>query len=550
MIRYIFVASLLLSFASRTQADERPNILFVMMDDLGYGHCSFNNGDLTVEAFDPYFVELVEQRQGYPPEQALEFSKRAMPTLDRLGKEGVIFTRAYAAHSLCAAARLAIGTGRNLPEEGVYTNMDVEHVGLEPGTHLAERLQDAGYATAHIGKWHMARRDDRIMEAALKRHGIEGNPGYWGIRANYPEVFADIWAEGYYGSTRPEQNPLANGFDYYYGYNNWASQFYDSTLVWDGYEHAGRQSGYNTEVFTDKTIEFIDSKVSEDQPFFVQLHYHAVHDFLEAPVPQIYSREFISYNYDLTNFYGHIYAVDRNVQRILDHLDEKGELENTIVVFTSDNGAMSGGPSVLPGNAPYAGHKGTFFQGGTRVPMFMHWPAGIEGGRESDDLVSTMDILPTVLAAAEVELPDDIDAKSLLGLATGADLTPVRDSMVWAGIHARRWGFLINRSFKNHYTELPFAPGGWAIQEGDYVLRFVGTVGPEVYHEWPDGTGSRLALYNLREDPSETTDIKDQMPELVERLKANYYRKAKGFRAPPVWSESKWEELLSEPRAQ
>lgn len=79
-------------------------------------------------------------------------------------------------------------------------------------------------------------------------------------------------------------------------------------------------------------------------------------------------------------------------------------------------------------------------------------------------------------------------------------------------------------------------------------MRFVGSVGPDVYHEWPDGTGGRLALYDLSEDPSETTDIKDRMPELVERLKAAYLHEAKGFSAPKVWGEAKWQELVEEPR--
>ncbi|MEO0794459.1 MAG: sulfatase-like hydrolase/transferase [Verrucomicrobiota bacterium] len=520
-----------------------PNVLFIMVDDLGYGHCAFNNETLTVDEFDPYFVQIVAERDHYSPEQALEFSKRAMPTLSRLGDEGIIFTRAYSPSSLCAAARLAVATGKELPQQGIYTNMDVEAKGLQPGTHLGQLFQEAGYGTAHIGKWHIAKRDDSMIRDALDRHGIEAEHDFWYIRANLPDVYDEIWRDGYYGSVRPEQNPLANGFDHYYGYNTWASQFYDSTLVWDGYEHAGRQPGYNTDVFTDKAIDFMRDRIDKKKPFYVQLHYHAVHDFLEPNAPDPYFKFFHSESYDLTNFYAHVYAIDRNVERIVDFLEKEKVLQNTIIVFTSDNGAMSGGPSVLPGNAPYAGHKGTWQQGGTRVPLLFYWPEGIAGERRLDQMVSTMDILPTCLQAAGIQLPDDIDAVSLLGILSSEDDSSVRDQMIWSGIHARRWGYLINTSFKNHYTELPFAPGGFAIIDGDYMLRFEGSVGPEVYHECPEGRGGIYSLYNLREDPGERNDLKDQMPELVDTLLAAYRAQSADFQAPIVWDQEKWLEI-------
>ncbi|VGO19963.1 sulfatase family protein [Pontiella sulfatireligans] len=528
-------------------AAERPNLLFIMMDDLGVGHCQFNNGQLTVEAFDPYFKELVAQRQDYTPEQALEFSKRAMPTLNRLAQSGAVFTRAYAPSSLCAPSRLAIATGLSLQKAGVYTNMDVESDGIKPGTHLAHQLQNAGYGTAHIGKWHVGKRDYQVIRSVLDRRNIEKNLSWGALRNQHPEIYNEAWDAGYYGSVVKEQNPLNNGFDYYYGYNNWASQFYDSTLVWENFEHAGRQTGYNTEVFTDKALGFMQKQVGKNKPFFVQLHYHAVHDYLEPNAPDRYWNSFRSPSYNLSNFYAHINAVDQNIQRLLDYLKKNGLLENTLIAFTSDNGAMSGGPSVLPGNAPFSGHKGMFYQGGIRVPLLFYWPEGIKAKGENDQLVSSMDILPTFIEAAGLAAPKNLKAKSLLGLLSDTNTAPVREQLVWAGIHARAWGFMINKSFKTKNDERNKAPGGWAIAKGDYVLRFTGTIEPDLYVEAPEGAAPKIELYNVKQDPAETSDLADQMPELVEAMKTEYLKRTPDFTPPVRWSKEKWQELVKQP---
>ncbi|MDF7823116.1 sulfatase-like hydrolase/transferase [Pontiellaceae bacterium B12227] len=527
-------------------AGERPNLLFIMMDDLGYGHCQFNNDELTVEMFDPYFKELVAQKQDYTPEQALDFSKKAMPTLSRMAKDGVIFNRAHAPSSLCAPSRLAVATGRSLPEAGVYTNMDVESAGIQPGTHLAHQLQDAGYSTAHIGKWHVGQRDQQVIQDVLKKHGIEETI-WWGQLGNkYPELWNEAWEAGYYGSVVPAQNPLNNGFDYYYGYNNWASQFYDSTLVWENFKHAGRQSGYNTEVFTDKAMDFMKQQAASKAPFYVQLHYHAVHDYLEPNAPKKYWKNFRSGSYPLSNFYAHINAVDQNVQRILDYLESTGQLENTLIAFTSDNGAMAGGPNVLPANAPFSGHKGMFNQGGTRVPLFFYWPKGIKAGRYLDHLASSMDILPTFIEAAGLKPPSDLEAKSVLPLINGTSNQPVHEKLTWAGIHARAWGFLINTSPLTKNEERNIAPGGWAVVKGDYVLRYTGTIEPGLYTDYPEGSAPQLQLFNVISDPAETQDLSAQLPELVETMKSEYLKQTPKFHPPVRWNKDRWKEIAGE----
>lgn len=543
-IKPLLTVSILSLAALLSNAAERPNLLFIMMDDLGYGHCAFNNDELTVEMFDPYFKELVAQQQDYTPDQALDLSKRAMPNLSKMAKEGMIFSRAYAPSSLCAPSRLAVATGLGLPEAGVYTNMDVENSGLKPGTHLAHKLQDSGYGTAHIGKWHIGERDYSIIRKELDKAGVKQDIYFYNLRNQHMDIYNTCWEAGYYGSVVPEQNPLNNGFDYYYGYNNWASQFYDSTLVWEGFKHAGRQSGYNTEVFTDKAIDFMEQQIKDDKPFYVQLHLHAVHDYLEPNAPDRYWNGVRTPSYPLSNFYAHIQAVDQNIKRITDYLASQGMLENTLIAFTSDNGAMTGGPSVLPGNAPFSGHKGMFNQGGTRVPLFFYWPKGINDHGATDIIASSMDILPTFIEAAGQPVPEKLLGKSLMGQLSGSDTAPVREKMIWAGIHARAWGHLINTSPLTKNQERNKAPGGWAITKGDYVLRYVGTIEPGLYDEFPEGSAPQLKLFNIISHPEETGDLSGQMPELVETMKSEYMKRAKGFTEPVVWNKDKYEELV------
>lgn len=319
-ILLILLIPVLLFFSCTDDPDPGPNIIFIMMDDLGYGQFGLHNARLSTGDFDPFFMELVQRDQGYSPEQALQFSKRAMPTLNRLAEQGVVFNRAYTSSNLCAPSRLGIATGILQNRQGVYRNLDCEEQGLAPGSHLAERISEMGYGTAHIGKWHIGKRREEMIYAALDRHGIRDTLSYSKIAKQYPDVFRELKNEGYYGSVVDRHNPLQNGFDYYFGYNNWASQFYNSTLVWENYEHAGRQKGYNTDVFTDTALSFIARQIKTGRPFYVQLHYHAVHDSLEPKAPDKYYNRFDSDSYDLNNFYAHVYGVDHNIKRIIDFL--------------------------------------------------------------------------------------------------------------------------------------------------------------------------------------------------------------------------------------
>ncbi len=548
-MKYFIILSIILATQACSSNKQReikaPNLLFIMMDDLGYGHFGPNNTALAVDDFNPWFVRLVEENQDYSPQQSLAFSKSATPTMSRLAAEGILFTNAFTSSNLCAPSRLGIATGMQQNRLGVYRNLDCEARGLDQVSHLAEVLQDMGYATAHIGKWHIGRRDRSIVCRLADSLGLDMQLDKWGNLSQDPEIYRAFMNSGYLGSVIDEHNPLQNGFDYYYGYNYWASQFYNSTLVWENYTHAGKQKGYNTDVFTEKALDFMKSSRAKDQPFYIQLHYHAVHDSLEPKAPEMYYNQFESGSYDLNNFYAHVHAVDVNIKRILDYLGSINQLENTLIVFTSDNGGQVGGPSVLPGNAPFSGQKGSYLLGGMRVPFFCYWPGGVQKAKKLDHLVSTLDILPTMIDAAGGVIPDSIDGKSLLPLLKGENDNAVHDHLLWTGIHSRYWGFMKESVIEPSERERSQAPYAWVVVRDGYILRHVGSIIPGLYKDLPDGAPPSTRLYKFLDDPAEIMDMSEEMPEILKSMRDIYRKESADFPPPYSVGTDKWKEIIT-----
>ncbi|WP_282121789.1 sulfatase family protein [Algibacter mikhailovii] len=547
---FIILLAILYSFQSckNTTEHERPNIIFIMMDDLGYGQFGVYNDTITIQDFNPYFVHLVDSLEGYSLNKSLEFSKLAIPTLSKLANEGITFTNAYTSSNICAPSRLGIATGTSQSKFGVYTNVDCERSGLKPNTHLADVLNKQNYKTAHIGKWHIGKRDDQIIKAILENEKRAENGSLSKLDHSKAELKNKIKNSGYMGSVSKEQHPLNNGFDYYYGYNHWASNFYNATNVWENFKHAGLQKKYNTDTFTDKAIDFMDVQIKNDDPFYIQIHYHAVHDSLEPVAPKKYYNRFDSKSHILNNFYAHIYGVDSNVNRIIKFLKSKKKYKNTLIVFTSDNGAMSAGSynghktgSPLPANTPFSGHKGTYYQGGIRVPMFLHWPQGITNKGVNNKLISTMDILPTAIDVSGGEIPKHIDGKSLLPLIN--ENQSIHQYLTWSGIHSYKWGYLITKTTKTHSTESKHAPPAWVVIKDGYLLRYTGTLESGVYLDHLEGRAPIVELFNIKNDPAELHNVAHSYPEVVKELSELYFKDSKNDRPPTDWKKTKWDEL-------
>ena len=397
---------------------------------------------------------------------------------------------------------------------------------------LAEKVQNLGYATAHIGKWHIGQHDPQIIKDLSQKFEISTNLFPKTGKGN-PQIRRAIDNSGYLGSVRSEQHPLRNRFDFYFGY-----------------KHVGKQKGYNTDVFSDKAIDFMEKQVANKKRFYLQLHYHAVYDSYEPKASDKYFNRFNSGSYDLNNFYAHLYGVDATIEKMVTFLKLKGLYENTLMIFTSDNGAMAGGSyngnktgSPLPRNAPFSGHKGNYYQGGIRVPFFVHWPNGITQAQVSNALISIMDILPTTIDAAGGELPKGIDGKSMLPMLKGESKAPIHHHLVWSGIHSTAWGFLINKTTKSHNNESSFALPAWVVTDNMYLLRYVGKIEPDYYKDLSSGHKPVYALYNIENELSETRNLASEFPEIVEKLKKIYQKESKDFLSPHDWSLDKKKEI-------
>jgi uncharacterized sulfatase len=517
-----------------------------MLDDLGYSQIEAFSRGLSIDDCDPKLLDHVAEKGKYTPEQAFEMMQKASPTLSRMADQGVKFTKAFACSNLCAPSRIGVATGILQNRWGIYRNIDTEAHGLKAHSHLAEKLHDLGYATAHIGKWHIGSRDEDMVKRYLKKHGIEEEElTYWELEKKYPAIKKQLKLDGYEGSVVPKDHPLNNGFDYYFGYNQWESPFYNASNVWEDFSPAGKIKEYNTDVFTRKAMDFMTSSLDANKPFYIQLHYHAVHAPLTPKAPEKYFNRFNTGSFVLDNFYAHVYGVDENIKRVMQFLKEKGADQNTLFVFTSDNGGAVGNNSCLPGNAPFSGHKGMLLLGGFRVPLFFYWPGKIEEPRENNQLASTLDILPTIVDAAGGKVPENIDGKSLLPQILHNDSTPVRSHMAVGGIHARVWAFNGATSFFTHNVSREKAPSGFVVYDDQYILRYVGETIPDLYRDAVDGIPAYYELYDYENDPGELNNVADQFPERVQKLKAIWKRDSAAYPKPVEWGVEKWDAIIN-----
>lgn len=527
--------------AAAAAAAARPNVVVVMMDDFGIGQFAPLVEGMATKDFDPAFVDFTRKHGAqYTPEEALAAARKAMPCVSELSRKGVLFTNAFAASNLCAPARTAVLTGRQPNRFGFYENADVESTGLPAGSVLVERLQRAGYATALVGKYHCGTRNDELRQAVLNRHGLA--PAALGkLPAEKRQAIdAEIRASGYFGSVIDRHDPRRLGFDFYCGYNHYEAPFYDAENIWDNGTPVGKQPRYNTEYFTDKALDFIRGA---KRPFFLELCYHAVHGPLRPKAPDKYFSRFPSASYELTNFYAHVNAVDEGIRALRAELERKGEWENTLFMFCGDNGGSISLASPLPGNAPVHGHKGMYLQGGIRVPMMAHWPKGPGKPGRNGQLVSTMDLLPTALAAASVDAPSGLDGRSLLPTLDRHDRR-IRETLFWSGIHARSWGFWGETTIGRAEPRREESPGAWAVTDGEHLLRFTGTVIPGLFQDLPDGRGPRHELFDVRRDPGETKDVFAARPEVARKLAAAWKRERDTLPPPPRWNRRRWDELI------
>jgi arylsulfatase A-like enzyme len=454
--------------AGRPPGERPPNIVLILADDLGWNDLSFGGGGVA---------------GGRVP----------TPHIDSIAKGGVRFSSGYAANGTCAPSRAAILSGRYgtrfgfefTPTPPGMSSLVPRIANRMPGrlrpvvTHrgehgelpfaamgmptseitLAELLKQAGYHTVHIGKWHLGREngmapeDQGFDESLLMASGLYlpvDDPDVVNSKQDFDPIDRFLWR---------------------------ALEFAASFNGGDAFEPAG----YLTDYYTDQAVRVIEA--NKDRPFFLYLAHWAPHTPLQAKREDYDALSQIE-DHRLRVYAAMIRALDRGLGRVLDALRENGLEENTLVFFTSDNGAPNyiGLPDV---NRPFRGWKITFFEGGIHVPYFLRWPARIAPGRTFSAPVQGFDIYATAAAAAGVPVPTD-------RVIDGVDLVPF--------VRGEREGVPHRQLFwrTGHYQVA--LVDGWKLQ----------------VNERPPGT---TWLFDLDRDPTEQTNLADREPERVAALR-------------------------------
>ncbi|SEA38757.1 Arylsulfatase A [Arachidicoccus rhizosphaerae] len=434
---------------------QRPNIVFLLADDLGFGDVGFNGQ-----------------------------SKIRTPNLDALAKDGKMYTHFYAGTSICAPSRSTLLTGQHTGHTYIRGNKSVEPEGQEPlpktGKGLFDLLHQAGYHTAAFGKW------------GLGYIGSTGDPLQQGL-------------DHFYGYN---SQSLAHR---YYPDHLWDD---DKRVEITGNAHFTKQVVYAPDLIQQKALDYIDQQ-SEDTPFFLFLPYILPHAELYVPDDSIFEsykgrftetpykgkdyglnaidHGYASQQYPHAAFAAMVTRLDLYLGQIREKLKEKGLDKNTIIVFTSDNGPhIEGGadPEFFDSNGPFRGVKRDLFEGGIREPFLISWPGKIKPATVSNHVSTFWDLYPTFisLAGSKQLIPANIDGISMVDDLVGKSGQKSHDYL---------------------YFELHEQGGKQAVVKGDWkAIRL---------HVDKNPNGP-LLLYDLKKDPGETKDLSGQYPEIVKQM--------------------------------
>lgn len=374
------------------------------------------------------------------------------PTIDQIAQQGVSFKRFYV-NPVCSPTRAALLTGRHSLRTGVFSVTRGGEKMRSGEITLAESLKELGYATGLFGKWHNG--------------------------AQYPH------------------DPNGQGFDEYLGIvDGHQTLYFDSTLMKNG--EKVKTKGYIADVTTDAAIDFI--RENKEQPFFAYVPFNTPHGPFE--VPESYYKKYLNKGLSKldASIYGMVENLDDNMGRVLATLKELELEKDTIVLFLTDNG-----PAFPHKNSRYnggmKGSKGSVDEGGVRVPLFVHWPGQIEGGREIKTMAQHIDLFPTLLSLVGGESPQDrvIDGEDLSPLLLGH-----QNDAEWPERN------IYIHHFRNTVREgqTAVAPSPGAIRASRWLATY------QRNEQW--------YLYDLERDPLQKQDVAASQPQLLERLKADY----------------------------
>jgi len=459
LILYFSIISFIFSCESPELAIEekpKPNIIFILVDDLGYG-------DL-----------------GFLGQQYIE-----TPAIDRLAANGMFFTNFYSGATVCAPSRSAFMTGLHTGHTPIRGNTEVQPEGQRPMPDsvmtVSKLMQKAGYVTGAFGKW------------GLGFPGSEGDP----VNQGFDQFFGyncQRYAHRYY------PNYLWDNFEKVdLPGNDWTTK-----------------GDFAPDVIQERTLKFIEK--NQDKPFFLFMPIVMPHAELAAPDDEILAKyktkfpnetayvakskgadygpemaipAYQSQPYPHATFAAMVARIDRYVAEVVEKLDELGLSENTSIIFASDNGAHQEGgadPDFFDSNGVFRGYKRDLYEGGIRTPMIAYWPGKIKAGSESDQTFAFWDLLPTFAELAGIKPEKETDGISFLPTLLGNAQQKIHDYLYW---------------------EFHEQGGKQAIRQGNWKgikLQVFGADEPI------------LELYDLSKDPSESTNLASQNPEKMQEL--------------------------------
>jgi arylsulfatase A-like enzyme len=452
-----FCIAALISAAATTSAAEsaqRPNIVLILCDDLGYGD---------VHALNP------------------ERGKIPTPNIDRLAAQGMTFTDAHSSSSVCTPTRYALLTGRyswrSRLQQGVLNGMSEPL--LAPGRMtIASFLQNQGYATACLGKWHLGlgfgpqQFTSPLVDSPLN-HGFDH---FFGIPASL-DMPPFVWIE----DDRITEEPTAM-----------------KTWVRPGPAAPSFEAVDVLPTLTKRAAQYIHSHANAEKPFFLYLPFASPHTPI-VPTPEWQGKSGLG---DYADF---VMQTDAAVGEVLKALDDAGVRDNTLVIFTSDNGfAPMAQPKHLEEqghfpSASFRGYKADIYEGGHRIPLIVRWPGVVTPGARCDQLVGQVDLFRTTADILQQKLPDAAaeDSFSLLPLLKGG-AKPVRESLV-------------------HHS----AQGCFAIRAGNWKLALCPDSGSRRERRQSRAGADRqpgVQLFDMAADPAEQHNVVSKHPEVVERL--------------------------------
>lgn len=494
LMRILALSWCMLGGSALLAAEGKPNIVLILADDLGYGDVRCYNADAKVPT----------------------------PNIDKLASEGIRFTDAHSPATVCTPSRYSLMTGQmafRVPNGGtVFQGVGGPSL-IAPGRlTLPAMLKKKGYATSAVGKWHVGLTFRDKAGAAIHSGKLE-----------------DVQRIDY--SRRIEGGPLDHGFDHFFGTaccpgTDWLYAFIDrdhipvpptgriekSTLPKHPYANDCRAGFIAPDfpieevdlLFLKKSREFMEQhrRTSPDQPFFLYHASHAVH------LPSFAAPEFK----DKTQAGPHgdfIHELDHIVGELMATLQKLGIADNTLVLFSSDNGPETTAivhmraDHVHDGAKPWRGVKRDAWEGGHRVPFIVRWPARIKPGTTSDQLACLTDVMATIAAVTGTDLPHEAaeDSFNLLPAFEGNAAAPIRPYLLTQAFSGARtltlrrghWKYIDHRG-----------SGGNNYDKGELKPFALPDTAPE----------ASAQLYDLATDPGETTNLYSQKPELVKELKA------------------------------